>query len=121
MSGAPLKHYVKYCLSFVAVSLLLLSVPSALSQRITSTGQRKIARGASVSYPKMAVQLRLQGTVKVLATVAPSGKVLRTELIGGSPVFVPYALDAIKLMKWEPAPQETKELLQVEFVPTERR
>ena len=100
--------------------LLLVVVHPASSQRITSTGHRKVVRNATVSYPKMALQLGLQGTVKVLATVAPGGKVVHTELIGGSPVFVPYALDAVVLMRWEPAPQETKEFVEVDFLPGKR-
>lgn len=113
---------LKYLLRLSTVFFLLLfAVHPALGQRIRSTGHRKIVRGATVSYPKMALHLRLQGTVKVLATVAPSGDVEHTELIGGSPVFVPYAFDAVALMRWEPAPQETKEILEVEFVPAQRK
>jgi hypothetical protein len=36
-------------------------------------------------------------------------------------VFVPYALDAVALMKWEPAATETKELLEIEFAASNAR
>ncbi|HEX6822009.1 MAG TPA: energy transducer TonB [Candidatus Sulfotelmatobacter sp.] len=59
--------------------------------------------------------------VKVSATVAPTGKVVKTELIGGSPVFVPYALNAVSLLKWEPGPKETTEIVEIDFVPSVRQ
>ena len=70
---------------------------------------------------KLAQQMRLRGTVKVSATVAPTGKVVKTELIGGSPVFVPYALNAVSLLKWEPGPKETMEIVEIDFVPRVRQ
>jgi hypothetical protein len=42
--------------------------------------------------------MHLRGIVKVPAAVFPA-----TKLIGASPVAVPYALDAVALMKWRPA------------------
>ena len=89
-------------------------------QRVKSSGERKILSRGAVVYPKIAQHLGLRGTVKVMASVAPSGKVVKTELVGGSPVFVPNALDAVALMKFEAAQTETQELIQVDFLPRER-
>jgi TonB family protein len=84
-------------------------------------GERKVISRVEVTYPKLAQQMRLRGTVKVSATVAPTGKVVRTELIGGSPIFVPYALNAVGSLKWEPAPSETTEIVEIDFVPGVRQ
>jgi hypothetical protein len=46
---------------------------------------------------------------------------VKTELIGGSPVFVPYALNAVSLLKWEPGPKETTEIVEIDFVPGVRQ
>ena len=102
-------------LSITLGALLALSTGSA--QTIKATGERKVISRVAVTYPKLAQQMRLRGTVKVRATVAPTGKVVMTELIGGSPVFVPYALNAVSLLKWEPGPKETTEIVEIDFVP----
>jgi outer membrane biosynthesis protein TonB len=106
-------------LSMTLGALSALSTGSA--QTIKTSGERKVISRVAVTYPKLAQQMRLRGTVKVSATVAPTGKVVKTELIGGSPVFVPYALNAVSLLKWEPGPKETTEIVEIDFVPTVRQ
>src|SRR5207302_838370 len=69
------------------------TLSTGLAQTIKARGERKVISRVDVTYPKLAQQMRLKGTVKVSATVAPTGKVVKAELIGGSPVFVPYALN----------------------------
>lgn len=104
----------------IVVTLLCLVFPGS-AQTIKTTGERKIVSRVAVAYPKIAQQMRLQGIVKVSATVAPSGKIVKTQLIGGSPIFVPYAVNAVSLMKFEIAPKETQELVEIRFVPSESR
>lgn len=91
------------------------------AQTIKARGERKVISRVEVTYPKLAQQMRLRGTVKVSATVAPGGKVVRTDLIGGSPIFVPYALNAVSSLKWEPGPKETTEIVEIDFVPRVRQ
>ena len=71
----------------------------------------------SPQYPDLAKKMRIRGTVRVEALVAPSGKVKLTQVMGGSPVLVKAAVDAIEKWKWAPAPQETKELIELTFQP----
>jgi hypothetical protein len=97
------------------------AVSSGWAQTIKARGERKVFSRVDITYPKLAQQMRLRGTVKVSATVAPTGKVVKTELIGGSPVFVPYALNAVSLLKWEPGPKETTEIVEIDFVPSVRQ
>jgi TonB family protein len=106
-------------LSITLGALLAVSIGSA--QTIKTKGERKVISRVAVTYPKLAQQMRLRGTVKVSATVAPTGKVVKTELIGGSPVFVPDALNAVSLLKWEPGPKETTEIVEIDFVPGVRQ
>lgn len=112
------RHTLRLGLALVMMLISVAWVGSA--QRVKSAGERKIVSRTTVLYPKIASQMRLRGTVKIIATVAPGGKVVRTELIGGSPVFVPNAIDAVTLMRWEPAEKETKEILEIEFSPLAR-
>ena len=106
-------------LSITLGALSALSTGSA--QTIKVTGERKVISRVDITYPKLAQQMRLRGTVKVSATVAPTGKVVKTELIGGSPIFVPYALNAVSLMKFEAAATETEEIVEIKFVPGQRQ
>lgn len=99
----------------------LSALSSGSAQTIKTAGERKVISRVDVTYPRLAQQMRLQGTVKISATVAPAGKVVKTELIGGSPVFVPYALNAVSLLKWEPGPKETTEIVEIDFVPGVRQ
>jgi hypothetical protein len=107
--------------TLLSVLIFLLAISfcpgMGLAQKVKIHGVRKIVSPVNVTYPKMAKEMRLVGVVKVMATVAPNGKVTKTHLIGGSPVFVPFVVDAIMLSRWEPEPQETQELVEVEFSP----
>src|SRR5436309_14547003 len=97
------------------------TLSTGLAQTIKARGERKVISRVDGTYPELAQQMRLRGTVKVSATVAPTGKVVKTELIGGSPVFVPYALNAVSLLKWAPGPKETTEIVEIDFVPGVRQ
>ena len=80
-------------------------------------GKRKIVNKVVPVYPELANKMQIRGTVKVEVTVAPNGKVKLTQVVGGSPVLAKAAVDAIEKWKWAPAPQETKELLELNFHP----
>jgi outer membrane biosynthesis protein TonB len=53
--------------------------------------------------------------VRLEATVAPDGKVRDTKVIGGSPLLVLEATTAVKKWKYEEAPKETVETVEVVF------
>jgi TonB family protein len=80
-------------------------------------GKRKVVNQPMPAYPELASKLRITGTVKVEATVAPNGTVTSTQVVGGSPVLVSAAVEAVQKWKWAPAPQETKEIIALNFHP----
>ncbi len=61
--------------------------------------------------------MQITGTVKLEVAVLPNGKMKTAQVVGGSPVLVKAAVDAIEKWKWGPAPQETKELIELNFHP----
>jgi TonB family protein len=61
--------------------------------------------------------MQITGPVKVEAVIAPNGKLKSTQVIGGSPVLIRAAVDAIEKWRWVPAPQESKELIELNFHP----
>ena len=90
----------------------------ALSQNLRTTSNRPFLSIPAIEYPRVAKELNLRGVVKLLVTVAADGHVVRSEVMGGSPVFVPVVVEAISKSKWQPGPQQTKETIEVTFQPT---
>ena len=69
------------------------------------------------TYPAMAKALKLSGMVKVAIKVAPNGKVVSAEALGGHPAFTQPAVDAVRLWRFEAARQETDEVVYINFQP----
>lgn len=87
-------------------------VPTA---QVKDNGGRKIKSAVKPDYPPVARQMHVTGTVRLEATVAPDGKVRDTKVIGGSPLLVLEATTAVKKWKYEEAPKETVENVEVVF------
>ena len=68
-------------------------------------------------YPELARPLRLEGTVKITVQVAPNGTVKSMKAIGGSPLLLRAAQDAVEKWKWAPTSQESSELVELHFKP----
>ncbi|HXW55630.1 MAG TPA: energy transducer TonB [Candidatus Cybelea sp.] len=95
-------------------------VPSALAQDQDTTDhhvelKRKVKSKVLPEYPAIARQMNLRGRVKVETTVAADGHVVSTRVLGGNPVLASAATDAIKKWRFETAPKETTELVEVDF------
>jgi len=69
------------------------------------------------AHPELARRLNLVGLVRLRVPVAPDGKPKLIEVVGGNPVLTKAAEDAVLRWKWAPGPQETKELVQLNFHP----
>jgi len=105
---------------FVVLILALLAVAAStgLAQDSdTSQHPRKVVRMVSPVYPDLARRLQMSGVVKLSATVAPDGSVKSTKPVGGHPVLLNAAQDAVMNWKFAPAPDETRELIELRFNP----
>jgi len=102
----------------VALSLGLTAFRPPLSfAQEQSDGKRKVVSRIVPAYPDLARKMHILGTVKVEVVVAPSGKLKLAQVVGGNPLLAKAAVDAIEQWKWGPAPQETKELIELNFHP----
>jgi TonB family protein len=102
----------------IAVFALFLGLnccPS-LAQQQSSQSERKVISRVVPSYPELARKMNLEGIVKLEVTVAPNGNARNIEALGGSPLLVKAAQDALLKWKWAPA-SETKELIELNFHP----
>ena len=80
----------------------------------SSTATRKIVRQNPPTYPELAKRMNVVGTVKVLAVVAADGEVKSVEPVGGSPLLIKAAQDAVA--KWKFAPgSESREIIELHF------
>lgn len=103
---------------YAAVVLLAMSIFYANpSQAQQPEAKRKVTSRFVPAYPELARKMQLRGVVRIQALVSPSGKVKSTEVMGGSPLLAKSAVDAVEKWKWEPAAQESKELVELNFDP----
>jgi len=100
----------------ICLALLIISaIASTHAQETAST--RKVLVRVNPQYPAVARNLHLSGTVKVEAIVAANGSVKSVEVRGGHPLLAQSAQNAVREWKWAPAPQETREVLDIKFNP----
>lgn len=76
---------------------------------------RKAVEKVPAVYPLIARNNRIRGVVKLEVVVRGNGSVKSTKVLGGSPLLLDSATDAVLKWKFEPAPQETTEVVQVQF------
>ena len=79
--------------------------------------ERKAIRNPTPAYPAFARELNLSGTVKIKAIISPDGQVKNVEVVGGHPLLVNAAVDAVKQWKYAPAKTETPIELEFHFHP----
>jgi hypothetical protein len=61
--------------------------------------------------------MNLQGVVRMRVTVSRDGAAKKADVVGGNPIFVKPAQDAVSQWKWAPASQETTEIVELTFQP----
>ncbi len=79
---------------------------------------RKVKTKVSPAYPELARRMSIAGVVKVQVVVAPNGSVKSTKVVGGHPLLVNAAVDAIKKWKFEAAAEESTGVVEFKFDPS---
>ncbi len=99
----------------LSISVLAVTIvaPAILGQEEST---RKVKSRVDPVYPALAKTMHLSGTVKIQVTIAPNGTIKSTKVIGGHPVLVQAALQALEKWKFEPADQETTGIIPFRFV-----
>jgi len=77
--------------------------------------KRKVKNKVVPEYPPLAKQMNVTGRVKIEATISAEGRVTITKVVGGSPLLVNSAMDALKKWRFEPAVKETGEIIEFDF------
>ena len=76
---------------------------------------RKIVTRVEPVYPDLAKRMHVAGVVKVEAVVGANGVVKSTRVLGGNPVLIESATDAVRKWKFEAASAQSTEVLQLTF------
>jgi TonB family protein len=105
-----------FVVRMIVFFVLLMTVALTSFAQDANSG-RKVTRRVPPVYPEIARQARLTGTVRLVAVVAPNGSVKVTQPVGGNPVLLRSASDAVMQWKFTAAPQETKESVEINFAP----
>ena len=100
----------------IAVLLAAISVLSISAQESSDVSRKVLVQTPAV-YPTLARSMNIRGTVKLQAQVAPNGTVKKIDVLGGHPLLTQSAVTAVGHWKFEPAPHETKEAVEIKFDP----
>jgi len=103
----------------LASAIILLAsfgLAAAQNNPETSPSGRKVVARVTPVCPELAKRMHIQGVVKLEAIVKANGSVRTTRVLGGNPVLVQAATEAVTQWKFEPGPEETTELVQLVFV-----
>lgn len=102
-------------LALVLGGSLVLPRKATAQDASADAGKRKVRSKVAPEYPELARRMNLTGKVKIEATISADGRVTNTAVIGGSPVLVGAATDALKKWRFEPAAKDTNEVIEFEF------
>jgi len=104
----------KRLLTAVAVAFLIAGMASGQTSSIEDS-KRKIKFKTNPQYSDLARRMSLSGKVKIELVIAPDGHVKSSRAVGGHPLLVQSCIEAVKDWKFEPAPEETTQIIEFEF------
>ena len=101
---------------FLTVAIILMaSLAGAQDNSASASSDRKVATRVTPAYPELAKKMHIHGVVRVEAIVRPNGSVKSTRVLGGNPVLVDAAADAVGKWKFVASQGETTEVVQLVF------
>lgn len=101
-------------LAFVTAAVMILH-PLGMWGQAELT--RKTKTKVTPVYPELARRTNITGTVKVFVVVLPDGALKEAKVLGGNPVLVGAAMDALRKWKFEPADSESSGTVEFKFQP----
>jgi TonB family protein len=99
-----------------AAATALFAVSLAFAQQTTiEEGKRKVKTKVTPAIPELARRMNITGKVKIEVVIAPDGRVKSARAMGGHPVLIQSCLEAMKEWKFEPAPEESTQVVEFDF------
>jgi len=112
VSRSAQRWFAAVLLAGISGLILLHPVPSR-AQELTRKAKTRVAP----MYPELAKRMSISGVVKVEVVVAPNGSVKSTKVVGGHPLLVNAAVDAVKKWRFETGSEETTGVVEFKFDP----
>ncbi|HYG98298.1 MAG TPA: TonB family protein [Terriglobales bacterium] len=90
---------------------IISSVPTTAVPKIATPQRVRVSQGVSQgllvhqvkpTYPPLARQARIQGSVVLQAVIAKNGAIENLHLVSGHPMLAPAAIEAVKQWKYKP-------------------
>lgn len=101
--------YKKLCYLLFAVGIFF------LAGAILRADNRKAVKTSPPVYPAIAAKMRVEGSVKLDATIDPDGTVSDVKVVSGHQLLAPAAVEAVKKWKYEPADAKSTQAVTVDF------
>lgn len=104
---------MKTLLRFISLFwvVVLLSGLCALAE------ERKATHRVEPVYPEVMRKMDTGGSVKLKVVIAADGRVEDAEALGGHPMLIAAATEAVKRWRFEPGPSETTVVIEIKFDP----
>ncbi|HEY2457224.1 MAG TPA: energy transducer TonB [Candidatus Acidoferrum sp.] len=99
------------CVALSLIALGLFAIPT-----IAQDGRKLLIHPQPV-YPDLAKELSLKGNVRLEIVIGSDGEIKSTKPLGGHPILVQAATEAVKKWKYAPASGETTTTLEFSFRP----
>jgi TonB family protein len=98
-------------LAAVATTVVLPALPASAQDEVP----RKIKSKVAPIYPEIARRMAITGKVKLSVVIGANGSVKEAKAIGGHPILVNAAMDAVKRWKYETAGNESSGTVEISF------
>lgn len=101
----------------IAAAALFAALSTSTSTAQTpGHSERTVVYKVAAVYPELAKRDHIRGVVRLEVVVGSNGTVNSTKPLGGAPVLIPPAIDAVRQWRFAAAPKETTEIVQIIFV-----
>ena len=97
-------------LASVCLFGLVIALPGLVAE-----GSRTVKVRVQPVYPELARRMNITGTVKLQVTIAADGSVKSIRPVGGHPLLIDSAINAVKAWKFEKAGDETTDVVSITF------
>jgi TonB family protein len=99
----------KFSLLLIAFGILLFGAA------VARANDRKAVKTPPPVYPAIAAKMRVEGSVKLDATIDADGSVSDVKVVSGHQLLAGAAADAVKKWKYEPADAKSTQSVTVDF------
>jgi len=101
--------------AFRSILSALLLGASLLAPAADDHSTREIKSRITPTYPDIARRMQISGKVSLEVTITPDGHVKEVHPIGGHPVLVDAATNAVKGWRFSSGSGEVKQVVEIDF------